>query len=1290
MSTLDKHDTGLKTEQYLAYRPYATSRTRNALRWLFLLVAAGLLSRLAPQFSFKTTRTAQSSFADPAAEWKDNIWPIRPQTPWDISTDFPFPRLLEYDVEEGTWLRLDVHPTTGDIVFDMIGDLYCISSEDAYDRSGSAATARPILRGVPYDSDPHFSPEGDRIVFRSDAELGVENIWIMEWKGCQKMDIAPMVVEESSLLSRALESQHEDDALLIQGVKETPERRKNRLVREGRLGAHRVTNETYRWVSDARFHLSGKKVIATKWYTSRRSLGAGEGWEYSIPAPDDDIQSGSGVRLVGRTLPAGFEDYGEQQIGPEQLIWHGEDRVIFSKNVRDSTSFTYSKDVHNGIYAIFEQNLTSTRTITLVDASPGGASRPELSRDGRTLAFVRRLGDHQMLVLNDLETGTIHYAWDGLSYDLSGISAPMGTYPSFAFTPSDSAIIIWAAGKIWTVPLATNSYGERVSSGTPYPIRFTAHIEKRLAETRKIDDIDLVGIETADYQRIWAFKDLRADFAGNKVVFQAAGVTYVQVVGEKGVMKVPVLHDDGVTPYYSPSIVRDEARTIVLQARWDDTNFSSLELASIEDGWVVDIEGLPRGRYLSPVMCQVNRSHRVIAFVKIAGDYLTGDVVASAAPGLYVADLEVAPSRERMIVVNLRLVPSEIDVDDRINMRFLESNSELLVQQSDRSFVIDLSGTPDADGRPPHYTLATGKMSKEMAVSLTSHSGVTSLLKKLNGESGNGRNIKAENVAFVDFFHVYLAPGKSLKEGEEAWSKPGNATDGLARLSLDGGHDVTWSEDGKKIFWFLGPYLHSLEVSKLSKCAPTIRKDRITFGIDCVKDILEYQEIVVEHTTDISRLKQDAAVNASYPEPDLLVLYNATLLTMETGELEKDLIREAILVIRGGVITTAAALSSVVIPTEAAVIDMHGATIVPGFFDLHAHWNGFDNPIPAKSWEMEAFLAFGVTTLHNPSASNVNGFVERSRVERGHFVGPRIFQVGDVIYGAGDPGYHQDIADMDEAHSALIRIKAEGGPISTSYKNYNQPSRASRQRLLLAARNLSMLCVPEGGMNYDWDLTYILDGMTTVEHSIPVPTLYDDVLILYAKSGTGASPTHLVNYGGAFGEQFVWATEDVPNDPKLRKFVRHDILEGLTESTSRPRSSYALFNTSASVAKMVHMGLKTHIGAHGEPPLGLNYHAEMFFTQQGGLSNYEVYKAATSNAAQTLGIFSSVGSLSPGKLADFVVYPVDVDILDGPMSESRKLSYVARGGRVWDASTMDQVWPLVQERQRMPPFNPMK
>ena len=39
---------------------------------------------------------------------------------------------------------------------------------------------------------------------------------------------------------------------------------------------------------------------------------------------------------------------------------------------------------------------------------------------------------------------------------------------------------------------------------------------------------------------------------------------------------------------------------------------------------------------------------------------------------------------------------------------------------------------------------------------------------------------------------------------------------------------------------------------------------------------------------------------------------------------------------------------------------------------------------------------------------------------------------------------------------------------------------------------------------------------------------------------------------------------------------------------------------------MVHKGLLAHIGAHGEAPLGLNYHAEMVFTATGGLNNYEV------------------------------------------------------------------------------------
>ena len=54
-----------------------------------------------------------------------------------------------------------------------------------------------------------------------------------------------------------------------------------------------------------------------------------------------------------------------------------------------------------------------------------------------------------------------------------------------------------------------------------------------------------------------------------------------------------------------------------------------------------------------------------------------------------------------------------------------------------------------------------------------------------------------------------------------------------------------------------------------------------------------------------------------------------------------------------------------------------------------------------------------------------------------------------------------------------------------------------------------------------------------MEHSIPPAILYEDVMVLFAESGTGSTPTHVVSYGGpAFGEEYVWAHDDVPNDPK--------------------------------------------------------------------------------------------------------------------------------------------------------------
>ena len=80
-------------------------------------------------------------------------------------------------------------------------------------------------------------------------------------------------------------------------------------------------------------------------------------------------------------------------------------------------------------------------------------------------------------------------------------------------------------------------------------------------------------------------------------------------------------------------------------------------------------------------------------------------------------------------------------------------------------------------------------------------------------------------------------------------------------------------------------------------------------------------------------------------------------------------------------------------------------------------------------------------------------------------------------------------------------------------------------------------------------------------------------------------------------------------------------------------------------------------------------------------------QAATASGAKTLGIFPSLGSLSRGKLADFIVYPPGVDLLEEDILKTLELKLVVRGGRIWDAETMVEVWPVKGRKQRMPVFN---
>ena len=86
-----------------------------------------------------------------------------------------------------------------------------------------------------------------------------------------------------------------------------------------------------------------------------------------------------------------------------------------------------------------------------------------------------------------------------------------------------------------------------------------------------------------------------------------------------------------------------------------------------------------------------------------------------------------------------------------------------------------------------------------------------------------------------------------------------------------------------------------------------------------------------------------------------------------------------------------------------------------------------------------------------------------------------------------------------------------------------------------------MMVVPEGGsllLQHD-------DGRRRahgIEHTLPVPNIYDDVIDALARNGRGYTPTLIVGYGGTGGENYWYQQTNVWENERLLKFVPRDVV----------------------------------------------------------------------------------------------------------------------------------------------------
>src|SRR6185436_5219092 len=174
---------------------------------------------LAIAAAFAAAASAQQT--PPAGEQKKDDKPK-----WDVSAP-PLPiRQVTINVDEGTWMNVDVSPDGRTVAFDLLGDIYTLPI--------TGGTPTRIAEGLPFEMQPQFSPDGTKIAFTSDRGGG-DNVWIMNPDGSDK---------------------------------------------------RQLTSEKFRLLNEPVWMPGGKYIAARKHFTTQRSLGTGEIWLYHLGGGD--------------------------------------------------------------------------------------------------------------------------------------------------------------------------------------------------------------------------------------------------------------------------------------------------------------------------------------------------------------------------------------------------------------------------------------------------------------------------------------------------------------------------------------------------------------------------------------------------------------------------------------------------------------------------------------------------------------------------------------------------------------------------------------------------------------------------------------------------------------------------------------------------------------------------------------------------------------------------------------------------------------------------------------------
>ncbi len=362
------------------------------------------------------------------------------------------------------------------------------------------------------------------------------------------------------------------------------------------------------------------------------------------------------------------------------------------------------------------------------------------------------------------------------------------------------------------------------------------------------------------------------------------------------------------------------------------------------------------------------------------------------------------------------------------------------------------------------------------------------------------------------------------------------------------------------------------------------------------------------------------------------------------------------------------------------VIDARGSTIIPGFIDMHAHfYREFRGIIPRRPFETAVGLAYGVTTALDNSMWSQDVFPTAELIEAGEIVGPRTFSSGDPL-SRGDGGRRNDLTSLEITRDNIRRLKSWG---AVSLKQYLQPRRDQRQWVSEVARDEGIMVTSEGS-DLAYNVGMIMDGQTGWEHPMSYVATYSDVARFFGRAKAVYSVTFMVGGSGPWNEEYFFQQADVGQDEKYMRWMPwRQVLPHSRRRMTRPKSDYSFPMLAQTVADIIAEGGHGAIGAHGQQH-GIASHWEVWSAAE-AMGPMGALELASVHGAYFLGASEDLGSIAEGKLADVIV------LNSNPLDDIRNtldMRWVMKEGRLYDAETLDEIWPRVRPYGPRPWVNP--